>query len=274
MRSFISFIACVIFSVPLSATDTTRYELLDRLRDYLRNDLRLDIGDEFYTTWNESGTRLSYIYVSRPDTLAPPEGVDAFIYIGEDSLRADSVFFTYAIQNYHSLHYRTAGTSAAKLNAALWNYPEEAFVFIVIHEAVHVHLQRMHKKIPYEDEEALCDATADHFGPLFLRSISGEYKAALRQRKINENIYAKLNHAEDRFYKEKTKAEMLRARTEKDVQRQLKKANAFQVDRYNYPVNNAYLMRYHSYAHNYFFFRAQYLEYNSRPPDVIAPRCY
>lgn len=247
--------------------DSSRYAVLDQLRRFIRDELQLDIGDAFYTSWGE-GTRYSYVYVSRTDSLLPPAGISKFMYVGEDSLRADSMAREYAAVGFHTLHYRTAGTSAAKLNPTLWNYPIEAFVFIILHEAVHVHIRRTAQPVPYACEEALCDATADYYTPLFLQGNRQHYRAALRQRHVFEQVYALLNRAESDFYRSVDASVALR-RAGIKLRHWVKNGNAFQRDRYTYPLNNAYLMRNHSYAAEFFFFRDQLKCYTT--PAAILP---
>ena len=45
----------------------------------------------------------------------------------------------------------------------------------------------------------------------------------------------------------------------------LKNADQFKIDRYDYPVNNAYFLRYQSYCENYFKLKLLYLYFE----DII-----
>lgn len=234
-------------------TDSVKSARLEVLRHFIANEIGLNTGDEFYTRWSENPVSLSYVYISRNDTLAPPATVDRFIYAGEDSLKADSICRHYASAGYSVMHYRTAGTSAAKMNEVLWNYPAEAFVFIVIHEAVHVHLRIAEIKLRYEYEEALGDAVANFYTPVFLHSDRSEHKAAVKQQHIIEKLYSDIAHLEQKFYHTHADHARLFSVAQHHIFQLAMRGNRFQHDRFLYPVNEAYLMRYHSYVYRYHF---------------------
>lgn len=231
--------------------DSLRMDLLERVKIFIKQDLNLTLHEEFYTKWSDRAQKISYVYVSQNDSLTPPVGIGNFIYVGEDSLKADSIMLLHETSGHQVMHYRTAGTSAAQLNHALWNYPAEAFVFIVLHESIHVHLQQTEQKIPYEYEEALGDAVANFYTPVILKNNKEEFKASIHQQKVFSKLYTSIKRAEVKFYRSGNREKFSFMKTQNEICRWANRGNVFHRDRFLYPLNNAYLMRYHSYVYHY-----------------------
>ncbi len=197
----------------------------------------------------------SYLYISATDRIHEPGSV---ISISGRSYSADSARVLSALfkaAGYETLIYKTAGNSNARLSDKLLSYPDEAIAFIVFHEATHRHLHSgtVHL-IPYEYEEAFCDAVANRACNLFAGKI-GLLSAHKVQAQAScfESIYKLLNKTEtkvDSLPMVKRKA-ILNDCTNL-VWHKAADGNQFVKDRMQYPVNYAYFIRTVPYTRHYF----------------------
>ncbi len=242
------------------AQSNTNYQrqiqLIDSLRNFITHDLKLNIADSFYMTWKNTGEdkMYNYIYASYSDSIktAHETGKDFWFYTIEDS--ATAKINQLKAKGYHTLLYKTAGTSDAQLNHKLLSYPDEAITFIVFHEATHQHIRSQQKRIPYIYEEALCDALANKASLLFAQKTKLlNTRDVLKQQCIFEKLYTFLNKQKtliEKVNKEKRES-VFRSSTSK-IKATTRKANQFQKDRMNYEVNNAYFVRIIPYTLHYF----------------------
>ena len=253
----------VVFSLlcnSVFAQSNTNYQrqiqLIDSLRSFITQELKLNVADSFYMTWKNTGEdkMYNYVYASFGDSIktAHEKGKDFWFYTIEDS--ATAKINQLKAKGYHTLLYKTAGTSDAQLNHKLLSYPDEAIAFIVFHEATHQHIRSQNKLIPYIYEEALCDALANRACLAFAQKtkLIG-MDDVLKQQGIFEKLYAFLNKQKtvvEKVNKEKQES-VFRSSTAK-VKATTRKANQFQKDRMNYEVNNAYFVRIIPYTLHYF----------------------
>lgn len=255
----------------VSYRDSSRLEVLDDLKAYIHDVVKIDPGANFYTEWVNGSGMLNYVYISPKDALRPSDSSSkAFLCFDYDSLKADSACKVYAARGFHVLHYRTTANSTAKLSRVLMDAPLEAFVSDVIHEAVHRHLRIDSLKLFYSMEEAVCDVVANHYTSLFLKDSIYDYLAARRQAKQTEAIYTIINDAEDQFINKKRNPEYIYAQTKRQLDSILNESNNRLKLRFDYPVNNAFLLRNHYYAHNYFFVKVGLEERNFKVREL----CY
>lgn len=225
--------------------------LIDSLRQFCVDELKLNVGNSFYNTWISGGDSMFvYLYVSLPDTIALPDMVKSMVWSFE---REDSAIATsnkLKSRGYHTLVYKTAGTSGAYLNHKLLSYPDEAIAFIVFHEAVHRHVGQM---VDYNYVEALCDAVATRASVKFTEK-TGRLNLAkvFQQKNVIEMAYAFLNANRAELDRIKTRRQKIFNTCSAKLKRLTKDANQFVKDRMTYPVNSAYFIRVQSYAIHYF----------------------
>ena len=231
-------------------------ELIDSLRMFAVNDLKLNTGKDFYRQWDHSADSMySYLYISDTDRIHEPASLSSISgrCYSADSARILSDRFKAA--GYETLVYKTAGNSNARLSDKLLSYPDEAIAFIVFHEATHRHLHSgaVHL-IPYEYEEAFCDAVANRACKLFAAKTGMiNIHKVQAQAACFESIYKLLNATEtkvDSLLKNKHKA-ILNDCTS-IVWHKAAKGNQFVKDRMQYPVNYAYFIRNMPYTKHYF----------------------
>lgn len=238
--------------MPAYAAYAHQLRLIDSLREFCTNELKLNVGGSFYNTWKEGeDSMFIYLYVSRADTIALPDMVSTMIWAFdlEDSAIAKSNELR--ARGYHTLVYKTAGTSGAFLNHKLLSYPDEAIAFIVFHEAVHRHVGMM---IDYNYIEALCDAVANR-AILQFAAKTGRLAMpeVVKQKNALEEAYRFLNSKRDVLDRTgPTNRQKVFDDCNLKIKWLLKEANPFLRDRMNYPVTNAYFIRVQPYAIHYF----------------------
>lgn len=224
------------------------YETVQRARSFVIDSLHLNVDAESFYTRFKSDTatgneRYCYVYVSQS---RKPESVLKTPYRYFKSNRNAAINFADSCKalGYDVMLYETAGTSDAALNKRLQQYCNASVAFIMLHEAVHRHKYRNKSALPYRFEEALCDLTATMFVARVLQD-TGSYSADFIAR--NEYIYQQVNLALDRNISKKECAAQ--------IAKAMKNAELFQRDRYDYEVNNAFLMRNYSYSYHYFLLK-------------------
>ena len=244
--SLFSFIA---FSQSLPG-DSSKYihqiNFIKKVSVLIKDSLKLKVGDEFYTRYSENDSMFSYVYVSRKDSICKVTD-GAFIYFGnhphEAKIKADS--FTKA--GFDVMLYQTAGTSGAFISKRLLEYDSISIAFIMLHEAMHRHIANSHSNIPYEFEEAIGDVIGNSFCGWYSGASVKKYFAFAFS---NEEIYSSINKC--------SKGKLSKEKCDLKIKSQLKNATLFQKDRFDYPVNNAYLLRNLFYAKRYFQLREIY----------------
>lgn len=218
---------------------------IEAARDYITQTLKLETGDDFYTVQADSTQVLRtqaamycYVYAAQKNALKPV--FDApFKYFDTDHTAARHYADSLQALGYDIMLYHTAGTSAAKLTARMLHYPSNSIAFIMLHESIHRHRQNTDSPLPYIFEEALCDLVANtHVGKVTGDDLIDLYIDC------NEQIYGLVNDA--------LAGKISKAKCYKRIQKILTRSDAFQRDRFNYEVNNAFLLRYTSYCKYYF----------------------
>lgn len=229
--------------------------LIDSLKVFITKELKLDIPDDFYTKWAKANDSMYlYVYAANPNSIAYADTAhrSPWYFTDEDSARAKQKQLI--AKGYHTMLYRTAGTSDAALTRKLLSYPDEAIAFIVIHEAVHNHIRNneKYKGYPYVYEESLCDAVATlGCAALARKGILLEEKSVAIQERVLERCYTLLNKMRVKIDSTDKDARVLQ-RTDKRINVLTRNGNQFQQDRLRYEVNNAYFLRVADYTLHYF----------------------
>ncbi len=249
----------LLFTRSLSAQSPKEFkpqlDLIDSLKVFITKELNLDIPEDFYTQWAKTNDSMYlYVYAANANRIAHGDTAhrSPWYYTAEDSAHAKEKQLQ--AKGYHTLLYRTAGTSDAALSRKLLSYPDEALAFIVIHEAVHNHIRNneKYKGYPYTYEESLCDAVATlGCAALARKGILLEEKPVALQERVLERCYALLNKMRAKLDATDNDAEILK-RTDRRIDVLTRDGNQFQQDRLRYEVNNAYFLRVADYSLHYF----------------------
>lgn len=184
-------------AVPVENRYAHQLQLIDSLRDFIKNDLKINIPEHFYTDWNKSRDSMyTFLIVSKNDKIEGPIGMQHYwsFFKSEDS--AIEMSKEMKQKGYQTMVYKTAGMANARLSPKLLSYPDEAIAFIVLHEATHDHVRSGSGDLhyPYEYEECLCDAVANKACLIFARKTKMlNEPAVLKQQHIFESLFRYLN---------------------------------------------------------------------------------
>jgi hypothetical protein len=247
----------------LTEKEKSSLKLIQELEKFGRRELKLKLHQHFYTQWQEIEQKNTYVYISRSDSIVLPHKSGAFQFFGTDTLAAKTVADSCKMAGLDVLIYQTSGNSAVRLTHRLLNYPEEAIVFIVLHEMAHVHSNQKKLKIPYSSEESFGDFLGNIVGEFFVRKYHPEFLADfIKQKEKHEALYRLFEYVE----KHAQGVPDLKKRDIYDsAQNQLAtiihSANAFQHDRFLYTMNHAYILRNRFYYKWYFDFKCVYNTY-------------
>lgn len=206
-----------------------------------------------------------YVYVSHADGIRKPEEMNApFVFCGTDESKGEEEIAKMRGMGYHTFCYKTYANSAARLNARLLSYENDAISFIVFHEIIHNFLNEQKIRIPYVFEEALCDVVGNYGTLRYAGSSANLNKQEVKhQIRSNEKIYKSLNATVIRIKLSPGKVDYLNSQCEASIKTKLRNSNSFQQDRFNYIVNNAYLLKNQYYAKHYFLLKRVYLKLKS-----------
>jgi len=245
-------------------------DLIDGIKWYCRKSLGMELGSQFYTHWEESDGFLHYLYVSKKDKVSVPDGIEEFFYFGTDAKAARVAASDFQLKGYHTLVYRTAGTSATLLNKMLMSYPMNAIALIVFHEALHVHLRLIKKDIPLSLEEAAADVLAKYLSKDYQKFDDKIRRRSLKRTiKIMERIYKTINSSIEDLSERQHQQKWIFNRCYKRIKRALRKANVYQKTRFSYPINNAFFVRNSYYCQYYFELEKVYKRLDKSPSDFI-----
>lgn len=250
-------------SQPDSSTIKFKVRFIHEIAKIAHDELGFQTDSSFYKQWQENDNYYFYIYCSYPDSISNPLNA-AYDYIGTDEKKSQERKLYYDSLGYQTLVYKTAGTSAGRLNKQLISYPYETIAFIVLHEAFHQHALSTGRQLPYEMEEAACDVLGNYLTQMLEKRFTQYSKKQSKNLvKLHEDLYAAINKYDSLITMMKGNVPQgLYTFCYDDIQALLKKGSNFQRDRFSYPVNNAFFVRYRFYAANYFLLKNLYLKLN------------
>lgn len=260
---FCLIVACVTHAESQSRSnywidlEENKFQAIAFTQSFITDSLKLDKGKDFYIfeidTVNGpkklSSKVYYYVYASFRNEQRSVFGEDAFKYFHHN----DSLAYIYADSlkkaGYDVMVYHTAATSGAKFVQRMLEYAPGTISFIMFHESIHRHRQNTQSKLPYIFEEALGDVTGILFSSKAVKT-KADKKIHAKFVKTNEKIYALIEKA--------IKGEISKEKCSVKLKKLLKKGDLFQKDRFNYEVNNAFLLRYTSYIKYYFLLKEVY----------------
>ena len=142
------FLVCHLSSSAQDSVTLVKYkpktQLIDSIKRFITTDLKMRVQSTFYTEWKEhsSDSMFIYFYISRSDRVERDTTYKIPWSFEKDS-QAVATAREMTAKGFHTLVYRTAGTSNTLLTPKLLSYADEAIAFIVFHEVVHQNLQKM-----------------------------------------------------------------------------------------------------------------------------------
>jgi len=236
------------------ASDST---LINGLKDYILAESGYKTRDQFFNTWSEGGKPSVIVYVTSMHSVGTLDQGNGsmIIQFGHDERHAKREARRYDTLGFHTLLYKTYGTSLTELSPRFMSYSPEAKSFIVLHEFIHHYTIDRKLKLPLEYHEALADIMGNYGTIEFADQttyVSKSRAKAMRSR--NERFYKAINKSIDKINHDSTQVEKVNALCQRRIDKILKD-DLFQNDRFNYPVNNAYLFRYRYYTEKYFMLK-------------------
>lgn len=210
---------------------------------------------DLYTQWAESEEPFLVFFVSLPNRIKVPASLEGkyFFYVHSED-EANQWAIKFGEKGYQTFCYRTFANSACLLNKRLLSYPKEASTFIMLHELLHNYVFQKKINIPYQFHEALADVIANYGALKFTSSVqSPDSIPAMNQIERNEKIYKLFNKIISKFNRNPNTR--LHVRCKGVLDKILVNANAFQKDRFDYNVNNAYLVKNENYCKYYFLWK-------------------
>ncbi|HLO53486.1 MAG TPA: hypothetical protein VK169_04310 [Saprospiraceae bacterium] len=232
-------------------SDSTGYNLLQNVGRHAVNELDMKISPSFYTKWAKNENPNIFVYVSTKDSLYSPlkSSFLAFGNITEEDAKTKST--EYYEKGYDVLIYKTYGTSGTQLSHHLINYSKPSILFIGFHEATHQHISGF-ISLPYIYIEALCDLIGTQGSLAYTKTHSNENYEITKQ--FVDKVESLGQHINDCILLAQTYDINLPksfASLKKEISN-LPTNETFLIERYDYEINNAYLIRYESYTKYYF----------------------
>ena len=249
----------------LTLKEKNSLKLIREIELFGRRELKLKLHHHFYTQWQLVEQPNTYLYVSRADSILLPPNTDAFQFFGTDTLAARLIADSITNSGLDAMIYRTSGNSAVRLTHQLLNYPQEAIIFIVLHEMAHVHSNQKKLKIPYSSEESFGDFLGNIAGEFFVRKYHPELIADfIKQKETHESLYKLFKNMESNAQGiSKSEKVAIYSSAQKQLNSIIFSANKFQHDRFEYPMNHAYILRNRYYYTWYFEFKCLYSKINN-----------
>lgn len=210
-----------------------------------------------------------YVYVSPSGKVENAlKNSGYFLFCNHDLKKAHYYDSLYSDVN-DCFVYTTAANASTRLTKELLGYRKETQAFIVFHELTHVLLNSINSKLTYTVSESVCDVVANYLCREYaVIDDDLNLKTVDVQIQVNEHLYNLFNSTILRINTNAAQKPMAVKFLNKELGRVLVKGDAFQKQRFNYPVNNAYLLKNSFYSENYYFYK-QKLVYNRQLPKDL-----
>ncbi len=246
------------------ASTNDSLQFVEQVKTFAYKEIGIELKGDLFTKSMEVDKPYLYVYVSKPDKIECPKECYNFISCNTDQELADQKSKEFQLKGYQTFCYKTYANSSAMLNKRFFQYPKEAESFIIFHELIHNYISQLEIKIPYDFNEALCDVIGNYGTVSFFKSDRIlDATTAVMQLKHNENIYWCLNKYMSKINAKPTKAVSLNNSCNNMIKTILTECNLFQNDRFNFTVNNAYLLKNQYYSKNYFLLKKVLLKQKS-----------
>jgi hypothetical protein len=235
---------------------------IENVISYVFKEFNVTLDGKFYTTWAKYNEPEIVFYISLPDKIqVPPDLLYYYSYSDlQDVLKVRIIETEYRKKGYSTFIYKTYATGKTYLSERFVSYPYEELSFITFHELLHNYIIQQKIQIPYEFVEAACDIVGN-YGALnySMYGISNKVTTSKVQKQtlLNENIYQLFNSYIDSINQSRKQEEVkyLCDRCNISLHKLLTDADDFQKDRFEYTVNNAYLLKNSNYCVEYFLLK-------------------
>ncbi|RYD57654.1 MAG: hypothetical protein EOP56_07715 [Sphingobacteriales bacterium] len=247
----------LFFSSTVATATGVDSAFIATVTQYAARQLGLPQG-QYFTAWEGNEEPYYCLFVSYADTVKTlPE---AHIYIPcTIKKEADSVAKHYVNNGYEVLLYKVHANSDTKMHARLLQYSREAICFIVFHELAHNYAFK-NLWLPYAYHEAMCDVIAAFGTEHFARETHLiDVKSAQTFARKTERVYHAVNKCVVKVNEHSLGRTQYHRSCERQIQRLLKGTDSFMRDRFQYPVNNGFLLK-NGYYSTYYFKLKKWME--------------
>ena len=244
-----------------SATISKRLHHIKESASIIIDSLKLQTIKEYFTTIDPDDSEYVYLYVSSKDSVSRISP-GRFYFYDTDPQRGRQKADSFSRIGYDIMLYLTAGTSGAMIHKHLFTFDDISNSFIMLHEAMHIHIGRAgFRHITYDYEESIGDVVGNaYLTKLFPKS---EHRACKRFIRCNERVYKKINKClAGKLSKESCQKKIYRITNNI--------GSSFQKERYQYTVNNAYLLRFQDYTLHYFELKKKFKKFKTLQESLIS----
>jgi len=249
-----------------SNSNSPKLKLLEEMSIFMSDQLKMNLARNFYKKWTDDGFQWHYvIYFSESHKICPAVYDRGYGFVHKNEVKETVEKFSPS--GFHSMVYKTVGTARAQLSNRLLSYAPADLAFVAFHEGMHQHFRRRRRNQlpPLEMEEAASDVLGNYGALQFLQLHRKDFAPAKEQAimykeklaEIINRFYWKVN---ERLPDKKTGHLYLRC--QREIRNTIQTDQLFNLDRYLYPVNNAYLLRFSRYCLCYFILKEMLIEYN------------
>ena len=237
------------------------------VKKYFFKETGLELSGNLYTNRKANENPSYVLYVSEPDTVQCNALHSTWKYPFEyhdTEEQADWMKNQWRMKGYQAFVYKTYATSSTLLTNRFLSYSNEEKCFIIFHELMHNYIDQSKMKVPYDINEALSDVVGNYGSLNYTRfNLKTDLSTVYSQIDLTEKIYECLNNCIFKINKHTQNVSELHSNCSIELQALLKDANSFYQDRFNYPVNNGYLLKNSSYCRNYFLLKRVLLKQGS-----------
>jgi hypothetical protein len=234
---------------------------INGLKQFIYKESQLELDNNFYGAWKESDKPYTYLYASLNNAVKIPTDITS-VFLAYDTMVQElkKKEEEYLSKGYHTFIYKTYANSAGKLNWHFMSYSAESKSFIILHEFTHNYISNLKLAVPYEFNEALADVIGNYGTLEYLKSIGANPDSAEAQLRRNEKIYKIINRHIRKITYDSRNVKEYNKECEKKIKKVLVTGDLFQKDRFDYHVNNAYLVKNKYYSLNYFLMKKLFLK--------------
>ncbi|HYI78493.1 MAG TPA: hypothetical protein VEW65_12805 [Chryseolinea sp.] len=256
----------LIFDILASNGDSL---FVQNVKQFIYSETNFNVDNSFFTLRSKSEKPYIALYISSSAAVRSPYKSKYIVY-GINEELAESTALKHQLLGHHTFLYKTYATAAAELNDRFTSYTKEAKCFIMLHEFFHHYKEKLNLAIPYEFEEAIGDVIGNYGTIEFIRLyFARDVEPAIVQKNQIEGIYRIINKTSDLINATSENVRASNRKCQKRIQKALKSGDLFQSDRFNYVVNNAYLLKNRYYSEKYFLLKKVFIHGGGTVEDFI-----
>ncbi|MCX6350932.1 MAG: hypothetical protein NTX03_03615 [Bacteroidetes bacterium] len=261
---YVCFLLLNFWGIEKATATNTDSLFIEDCKSFFFKEIGFTLKGNFYTEWRKTDSPYLCLYISKDSDVVRPKEYNFtydFVYCKNDS---DFRRMLEKSNGYQTFLYKTYNTSSCMLSKRFMSYSNEAKAFIIFHELMHNYVFEKEANLLYEYNEAVSDVMGNYLALKFAKTTGKiSVEKVLKQTKINENLYEWFNRYINKIHENPADRFTYHKECEARVNYFLKEADTFQHDRFQYKVNNAYLLKNSNYCKRYFVLKDLFLSKES-----------